>query len=422
MSMGQARRVAGLMTIPALRGNTGSVHMKGSLVSLISGWLVAGMKRLARRPDPILLLCAATALSACSSDDKGAYAIYNYSGKPVISPVVLSNTGHHAVSRERIPDQSANLFVSVESFKKERSITLEWIAGEGRATWYRATVPVKVEQADGTIVEIYMRPDNFVCASLIDDIRPGTDSENLARAHQDRSVLSCAQAFALPPLRPGMANSLRNSTVTYSRHRLEDGGTDTMTYQTLIHKNKHVALPFEKEYLNGDKPRYIDEFSALDLLGNKAGWLVTADLRNNQVGWFIVSGDSSAWTSRFVSQVRGAQWHLADDRPYYDADVVVDIKTAAVFMLPEIRGINYSVMGQSPDGRHLAIYWQRDRIVPHGPGLPAFDMAMIELETGKMMDAEITNLPPLPPNKYDRIFYNEWDKQHCAWAPLLKCQ
>lgn len=390
-------------------------------MNLISSSLVTGKKHLVRWRSAGLLLCAAAGLSACTPDKKGSYAIYNYSGKPVISATVLGNSGNHAVSRERIADQKIGVFGSVGSFKKERSITLEWIAGEGRATWYRVTLPVKVEQADGKIVEIYLRPDHFICASLIADIRPGTDSEDLARAHFDRSHLSCAQPVALPRLAPGMASGIRRSTTTYSRYRLEDGGTDKMTYQTLKHQNKPVALRYEKKYRDQDVPGYIDEFQALDLLGNNAGWLVTADLKDNRAGWFIVTGDSSAWTSRFVADVRGTQRRLSDDRPYYDADIVVDTRTADVFMLPEIRGINYSVMGQSPDGRHLAIYWQRDRIVPHDPGLPAFDMAMIELETGKMLAAGIANLPPLPEKQYAMIFYGEWYKQHCSWAPLLKC-
>ncbi len=390
-------------------------------MNLISSSLVAGEQYLLRWRSAGLLLCTVACLSACTPDEQGSYAIYNYSGKPVISANVLGNSGNHAVSRDRIADQKIGVFGSVGSFKKERSITLEWIAGEGRATWYSVTLPVQVEHADGKIVEIYMRPDHFICASLITDIRPGTDSEELARARQDRSKLSCAQAVALPPLRPGMASGIRRSTTTYSRYRLEDGGTDKMTYQTLKYQNKPVALRYEKKYREQDVPGYIDEFQALDLLGNNAGWLVTADLKDNHVGWFIVSGNGPTWTSRFVADVRGEQWRLSDDRLYYDADVLVDTKTADVFMLPEIRGINYSVMGQSPDGRHLAIYWQRDRIVPHDPGLPAFDMAMIELETGKLLDARIANLPPLPEKQYAMIFYGEWYKQHCGWAPLLKC-
>lgn len=390
-------------------------------MNLILRRLVTGKKHLVRRRSAGLLLCAVAGLSACTPDEKGSYAIYNYSGKPVISATVLGNSGNHAVSRERIADQKIGVFGSVGSFRKERSITLEWIAGEGRATWYRVTLPVKVEQADGKIVEIYLRPDHFICASLIDDFRPGTESEELARARQDRSKLSCAQAVALPALRAGMASGIRRSTTTYSRYRLEDGGTDKMTYQTLKYQNKPVALRYEKKYRDQDVPGYIDEFQALDLLGKNAGWLVTADLKDDRVGWFIVSGERSAWTSRFVGEVRGAQRRLSDDRLFYDADVVVDTRTAEVFTLPELRGIDYSVMGQSPDGRHLAIYWQRDRIVPHKPGLPAFDMAMIELETGKLLDARIANLPPLPEKQYAMIFYGEWYKQHCSWAPLLKC-
>ncbi|MGK5024573.1 hypothetical protein ACQ4WM_07395 [Janthinobacterium sp. RB2R34] len=371
---------------------------------------------------PALLFCAAAGLSACTPDTRGSYAIYNYSGKPVISATVLGSSGNHAVSRERIADQKIGVFGSVGSFKKERSITLEWIAGEGRATWYRVTLPVKVEQAGGKIVEIYLRPDHYICAILIGDIRPGKDSEELAHAHQDRSELSCAQPVALPRLAPGMANSLKHNIVTYTQRRYEHDGTDTMTYQTLLHKNKHVALRFERRYLNGDTPRYIDEFSALDLLGNKAGWLVTADLKDNRVGWFIVSGEHAAWTSRFVGEVRGAQQRLSDDRIFHDADVVVDTGTADVFMLPELRGIDYWVLGQSPDGRHLAIYWRRDNMVPHEPGLPAFNIGMVELETGKMMDADMANLPPLPAQQYEMIFYREWYKQHCSWAPLLTCR
>lgn len=390
-------------------------------MNLILRCLVTGKKHLVQWRSAGLLLCAVVGLSACKPDEQSSYAIYNYSGKPVISATVLGGSGNHAVSRDRIADQKIGVFGSVASFKKERSITLEWIAGEGRATWYRVTLPVKVEQADGKIVEIYLRPDHFICASLIGDIRPGTDSEELARARQDRSELSCAQATALPPLRQGMAGGLRRSTATYSRLRLEDGGTDKTSYPILMHHGDQVALRYEKKYRDQDVPGYIDEFQALDLLGNNAGWLVTADLKDNRVGWFIVSGDSSAWTSRFVGEVRGAQRRLSDHRLYYDADVVVDTGTAEVFLLPERRGINYWVMGQSPDGRHLAIYWQRDKIVPHDPGLPAFDMAMIELETGKTTEAQIANLPALPADQYGSIFYHEWYKQHCTWAPLLKC-
>ena len=390
-------------------------------MSLILRCLVAGKKYLVRWRSTGLLLCALAGLSACTPDEKGSYAIYNYSGKPVISATVLGNSGNHAVSRDRIADQKIGGFGSVGSFKKERSITLEWIAGEGRATWYSVTLPVQVEQADGKIVEIYLRPDHFICASLIADIRPGTDSEDLARARQDRSKLSCAQAVALPPLRAGMANAIRRSTTTYSRYRLEDGGTDKMTYQTLKHQNKPVALRYEKKYRDQDVPGYIDEFQALDLLGRNAGWLVTADLKDNRAGWFIVTGDSSAWTSRFVGEVRGAQRRLSDHRLYYDADIVVDTRTAEVFTLPELRGIDYWVIGQSPDGRHLAIYWQRDKTVPHDPALPAFNFSMIELETGKTIDADIANLPALPVDQYGNIFYREWYARHCTWAPLLKC-
>ena len=390
-------------------------------MSLILRCLVAGKKYLVRWRSTGLLLCALAGLSACTPDEKGSYAIYNYSGKPVISATVLGKSGNHAVSRDRIADQKIGGFGSVGSFKKERSITLEWIAGEGRATWYRVTLPVKMEQADGKVVEIYLRPDHFICASLIGDIRPGTDSEDLARAHLDRSHLSCAQPVALPHLAPGMASAIRRSTTTYSRHRFEDGGTDKMTYQTLKHRNKPVALRYEKKYRDQDVPGYIDEFQALDLLGKNVGWLVTADLKDNRAGWFIVTGDSSAWTSRFVGEVHGAQRRLSDHRLYYDADIVVDTRTAEVFTLPALRGIDYWVMGQSPDGRHLAIYWQRDKIVPHDPGLPAFDMAMIELETGKTINADIANLPALPVDQYGNIFYREWYARHCTWAPLLKC-
>ncbi|OBV39793.1 hypothetical protein [Janthinobacterium psychrotolerans] len=392
------------------------------MVNVISSCLGAGKKYLVRRRSTGLLLCAAAGLAACKPDTQGSYAIYNYSGKPVISANVLGSSGNHAVSRDRIADQKIGVFGSVGSFKKEGSITLEWIAGEGRATWYSVSLPVKVEQAGGKMVEIYMRPDHFICASLIADIRPGTDSEELARARQDRSKLSCAQAVALPPLRPGMASGLRRSTATYSRLRLEDGGTDKISYPILMHHSGQVALRYEKKYRQQDVPGYIDEFQALDLLGKNAGWLVTADLKDNRAGWFIVSGDSSAWKSRFVGEVRGAQRRLSDDRLYYDADVVVDTKTADVFMLPELRGIDYSVMGQSPDGRHLAIYWRRDNMVAHAPGLPAFNMGMIELETGKLLDVQIAHLPPLPEKQYAMVFYGAWYKQHCSWAPLLTCR
>ena len=120
-------------------------------MNLILRCLVTGRKHLVRWRSAGLLLCAVACLSACAPDEQGSYAIYNYSGKPVIAATVLGNSGNHAVSRERIADQKTGVFGSVGSFKKERSITLEWIAGEGRATWYRVTLPVKVEQADGKI-------------------------------------------------------------------------------------------------------------------------------------------------------------------------------------------------------------------------------------------------------------------------------
>ena len=209
-------------------------------------------------------VCGATllalALISCKPHEDTMYLLYNYSGKPIMAATVQDSSGGHGAIEGRIPDQYMGALGASAQIRRGTSVTIEWISGEGRARWYQATLPIKIEQPGGTKLEIYLRPDQRVCASLVDDAHTSShsDEESLARVKTDSAKLSCTTPVELPQLAPQMARGFRQDVVSHSWELYDHKGTSTLTYQTLAHDTGPVMFRYGKADRGG--PGYIDEF------------------------------------------------------------------------------------------------------------------------------------------------------------------
>lgn len=362
------------------------------------------------------------ALLGCSRAEPGMYAIYNQSGTTVIAPTVADGAGGHGAFAQAIDDNSVMFFGAAGSIKRGTTITVQWIAGAGRATWYQASLPVTLDQAGGNKVEIYFRPDRFVCASLVDDAHQRNRSADVVSAwiREDRNTHSCVQPTELPALHDGMAEGFDAGSAAHSWALYDRAGTTTLINQTLTHRTKPVALRFENDYKH--RPYFITEFTSVRPLGNHAAWLIKANLGDGHPGLFIVTGNASGWHSRFLGDVEEEETRLSDSRVLFGKRIVVDTTTAAVFVIPRYQGTHYQVLGQSPDGRRIALYREESRTALEDRAGIRFDVAMLNLDTGQDEKAGIDRLPALPPGRMIYEFYGDWYRDHCTWKPLLTCR
>ena len=83
--------------------------------------------------------------------------------------------------------------------------------------------------------------------------------------------------------------------------------------------------------------------------------------------------------------------------------------------MPWFRGKDYWVIGPSPDGRNVAIYWQTTDAA-------SFNVAVLSLDTGKEVATAIKGVPAVPADGYIVDFYPAWYRAHCTWKALLTCQ
>ena len=105
----------------------------------------------------------------------------------------------------------------------------------------------------------------------------------------------------------------------------------------------------------------------------------------------------------------------------FGSKIVIDTATADVFILPWFRGKDYWVIGQSPDGRNVAIYWQTAD-ARQGGAAASFNIAVLSLDTGKEVTSAIKGVPAVPADGYIVDFYTAWYRAHCTWKALLTCQ
>ena len=362
------------------------------------------------------------ALSSCKPHEKIMYLLYNYSGKPILAPTVHDSSGGHGAIDSRIRDQDMWPLGTSDHIRRGASVTIEWIGGEGRARWYQATLPIKIEQAGGTKLEIYLRPDQQVCASLVDDAHASNHSngEGLARVKTDSAKLSCTMPVELPRLATDMARGFKQDAVSHSWELYDHKGTSTLTFQTLAHDTGPVRFRYGTAF--GGGPGYASDFYSVKTIGKQAAWLVKAALRPANPGMFVVTGDTSGWKSRFLGAVEEEETRLSDTRVLIGKEMVVDTATAEIYMLPRFTDIDYWVLGLSKDGKHLAIYWQRKSTVRKDGAGTEFNFTMLNLEDGRDMDANVQSIPSLPPDRFIYKFYGDWYRGHCDWTPLLVCK
>lgn len=369
-------------------------------------------------------LLACLALGACDrfaksdADETSIFMLYNFAGEPVTAATVEDNAGGQGNLEVLIPDG----FISGmgtpgnpdEVVNEPYSLVLQWTQGSGRMRWREARLPIQIEQPRGRHVEIYLRPDGFVCASLIDDQHvPQGDEAPWARVHQDRATLSCAEPIVLPEPKPGAAKFFTLDSTTHSWKRHEGSGNKSVTYRQLFHNTGQVKFRFGDAFRGG--PWYLDEFYSIRVIGDQAALLVDAPLRPAVHGMYLVTGDERGWSSRFLGQTGDSEQWLTDTTVVIGQRVLVDVASGALYRLPSPID-ELQVLGQRNDGSHLALHFKTStyRIREGYPNVS--EIVVWRLEDGALATVvhsdTLLSAKVADPWKFARDWYGE----HCSWS------
>ncbi len=352
--------------------------------------------------------------------------VYNHSGKPLMAGAVSDTGGGQAPIDFLVPEQDMTSGSGSAPTRQGSAVTIEWVGGVGRARWYRASVPVQIEQPGGTYLEIFLRPDQFVCANLTDQAHLAQAREGAprARARASRASLSCAKPRELAALAPGMAQGFRNDSEAHSWDTYDRPGTSTVIFQTLFHTTGQVKIRHGEAFLGG--PWLLHEFDWSRPIGKQAAVLVKVNVSAGAPGVFVVTGDAAGWQARYLGMVGDEETQLSPTHLMLGQRMVVDTANAAIFMLPALQGIDYWVLGISDDHQHVAVYWRSARPAGMPPGkeqaATEFGVAMVNLEQGSTADGQVATVPALPADGNIRQFYGTWYRTHCRWNPLLFCK
>jgi hypothetical protein len=350
---------------------------------------------------------------ASAIEDRHLYSLFNYSGKAIMSIDIQDSAGGQGGS-EDLYNNYVSFFGQAHLPKSDAySLVIQWIAGPGRVHWMEARLPVKIEQAKGETIEIYMRPDQFVCASLVDEshetYRKG-DEAALARVNSDRSELSCVQPTTLPDLVPQSLKGFKQDSVTHSWSQVDNSGLSSLTYQHLWHTTGQVKFRLGDAFRGG--PDYQDEFNSIRPIGNEAALLIASP----RAGYFVVLGDEKSWSSRVLGGGEGDEKVLSNTHILLGNKSVLDSQTGTFYMLPFLTDTTEKIMSESSDGKYLATYFYIEDSSNRG-GKPTFaGFGLIALEDGSVKDISGTNLPDIPPGENIWTFAENWYQAHCAWA------
>jgi len=373
----------------------------------------------------VALLCACEPADRAPTDKATLYLLYNYSGKPVLAATVEDSAGGQGNLETPIPDRYLAAFGTAHPpGKGDYSIVVQWISGQGRVQWLQARLPVKIEQRTGDRLEIYIRPDQFVCASLLDSAHTWeSDSAEWARVNQDRSTLSCVKPEYLPSPAPHAAMGFKLDRVTHSWSRHDRPGTKSITKELLWHTTGQVKFRFGG-FRGG--PWYLNEFNSIRLIGDETAVLVNAPLRPAVSGFYIVLGNERGWSYRFLGQLNDSEVWLSDTRVLIGDTLFVDIMSGTIYRLPYVAHGNAFVLGQSDDGKSLALHVETDDFGMRQGHPFVSEITAMNLETGALTKVADTSSLSVPENTFARDFYIDWYQKHCVWsatdAVVLKCK
>ncbi|MET3134370.1 hypothetical protein AAKU55_004666 [Oxalobacteraceae bacterium GrIS 1.11] len=354
--------------------------------------------------------------------DYPLYALYNYSGGSVMAINALDSAGGQG-SAEQIQDSQVTFFGHGHSpTRGEYTIVLQWMPGPGRVRWLEARLPVKIEQRKEGNIEIYLRPDKLVCASLVDSLHSSYAKGGptpLARVHQDPATLSCVKPHYLPDPMPQTLHGFKQDQITHSWEQYDHGGTSSVSFQQLHHATGLVRIRKGEAFRGG--PDYVDEFSSIRPIGDAA-----AILARSGASYYMVLGDERAWTSRFMGGHEDKDQALGPSSVLLANKFVMDSQSGAMHVLPFFPGVQQVVFEQSGDGKYLSIFY-RSLDDPARPDQPRYsEIDMVKLEDGSLTEIARADLPEVPPETNIWEFYGNWYRQHCAWSKsgptALRCK
>lgn len=361
---------------------------------------------------PIFFVVLALMLTSCEPASGTVYRLHNFSAKPIMAVTMDVNGGGPTVAGH-ISDKGLGIIIPRKRIWHSASVKLQWIAGAGRASWQQVALPVKIEQFGGENLEVYFRPDGLVCASLVDLVSDRSEEIMLARIKMASTTLSCAKPVTLPPLAPGMVHGFNTKDLSSSWEHPNSKSNSTSDSVPLFHTTGQVM--FKDAYPYRGEVGFDAYFKSVRLIGKNSAILIDP-------GLYVVTGDATGWQSRFLGGSSSVETRFSPTRVMFGKDVILDIATADIFLMPHLPAVDYWVLGQSLDGKHLAIYWQEKQTLRADGAGTVFNFTMIRLEDGVELEGDVTSLPPLPPNENIELFYTRWYKDHCVWTPLLRCK
>lgn len=349
------------------------------------------------------------ALASCDPPQESSYLLRNATGQLIVAATVSDTSGGQALTNGDIPRDDAELLAAGPRKRDGNTVTVQWLAAPGVARWREATVPLKIEEAAGATLHIYLRRDHMVCAGLRDE-----PAALAATPAVNSPSFSCVKSVELPRLAPGMSQGMKRGSVTHSAPFFAEHASPPLIYQTLTHKTSPVELFGE------------DEFWSVRELGNQSGWLVYAPVQRGESSMFVVTADASGWKSRYLGPVRQLDGLLPEPRITFTGmqgfRMVADIATAEFFFFPGAPNREYWILGQSTDGRHVAIAIPQENAEVGDLHDAVFNLKMLNLEQGKIVDGIVATMPPMSEERSIERFYSKWYTEHCAWTPLLNCK
>ena len=359
----------------------------------------------AQRLPGAIIACALalSSLAACTPPERISYTLHNATGRLVVAAIAGSAADERAAFTEDLPS-GTEIEMQGVSVTARDVVTVQWLSGPGRARWHEATLPLTFKQAGREHLHLYLRPDQLVCISVAADAALATAPPTAAA--------NCVRSAELAPLAPGMVRAFTQGTVTRNGPIFAEHGSAPTVYTTL----QHAAGPVE---LLGR-----DEFYLVRVLGNQSGLLVDA-WGDNGSDTFVVTGDARRWHARYLGNVReigephtGQRKMLHDDR---GARALIDMASAGIFFFPGQPHSDYWILGDSPDGKYVAVAVPQQAFDVEKLRETDFKLQVIDLETGNILPGVIASMPRIDREEGIEKFFGAWTARHCSWSPQLAC-
>lgn len=368
-----------------------------------------------------VMLLLSYLLAACRPSDPNQepsephFVIFNFSGSEIGALTIEDSAGGQGALETGIPNK---LIIGAGRAHPPNGsayhVTVQWIAGPGLVRWRQANLPVEANPGALERLEVYLRPDGFVCAALVSNAAsPKSDDEELARVTAPIESGSCVKSSQLPSLAAGTPAGFDMSQVTHSWDRYERPGKASVTFKRLAHSSGPVRFRFGEAFRGG--PWYLNEFYKVDQLGDRAALLVTAPLRPATPGMFVVTSNQQGWTSRFVGQVSDSGREVADGLIIHGNRIVIAKGTGEIYLLPSIPRADLIVLEGNADAKFFVVFARTPEYLLQEGGPLVSMPALLRLADGELFDIPFSKSRQIPQTFEGGESFLAWFHMRCRW-------